>query len=127
MIVVYGIKERLNPVKAQLSEVINICMHEVLGMPEHKRAHRFVPLDAEDFFYPEGRTDAYTVIEINMIQGRKKETQKALIKSLFNRIEADLGIAPDDVEITLQEQPPHCWGFRGLTGDEAKLSYNIKV
>lgn len=125
MILVYGIKEHLNPVKSKLSDVIHDCMQAVLGMPEDKRAHRFIPLDRENFYYPGGRTDAYTVIEINMIQGREKDTQKALIKSLFTEIETQLGISPVDVEITIQEQPAHCWGFRGITGDEAKLNYTI--
>lgn len=128
MIVIYGIREHLIPVKAQLSEVIHGCMQSVLGMPEDKRAHRFIPLDAEDFYYPGGRSPAYTVIEINMMQGRTAATQKALIKELFKRIEADVGIAPVDVEITLKEPPPHCWGFRGMTGDEARdLTYSVKV
>ena len=30
----------------------------------------------EDFYFPGGRTDAYTVIEINMMAGRRAETQK---------------------------------------------------
>lgn len=34
MIVIYGIKEQLNPVKAQLSNVIHSCMQSVLGMPK---------------------------------------------------------------------------------------------
>ncbi|HAS6396466.1 TPA: tautomerase family protein, partial [Vibrio vulnificus] len=26
------------------------------------------------------------------------------------------------------EQPPHCWGFRGITGDEvADLTYKVHV
>jgi phenylpyruvate tautomerase PptA (4-oxalocrotonate tautomerase family) len=127
MIVIYGIKENLSPIRPQLSDVIHECMQTVLGMPEDKRAHRFVPLDKENFYYPGGRTDAYTVIEINMMEGRKKETQKALIKALFVEIERQLGISPIDVEITIKEQPPHCWGFRGITGDEAKLNYKVKV
>ncbi|MTI62918.1 tautomerase family protein [Methylophaga sp.] len=128
MIVVYGIKERLNPIKAQLSDVIHGCMQSVLGMPEDKRAHRFVPLDREDFYYPGGRSDAYTVIEINMMAGRKAETQKALIKALFSELESQLSLAPVDVEITIKEQQPHQWGFRGMTGDEAKdLKYKVKV
>jgi len=128
MIIIYGIKEHLNPLKARLSEVIHGCMQSVLGMPEDKRAHRFIPLDAEDFYYPGGRSPAYTVIEINMMQGRTAATQKALIKELFSRIEAEVGIAPVDVEITLKEQPAHCWGFRGMTGDEARdLKYAVKV
>ena len=127
MIVVYGIKENINPIKNKLSKVIHDCMQSALGMPEDKRAHRFIPMDKEDFFYPGGRSDSYTVIEINMMQGREKETKKALIKSLFEHIEQELGISSIDIEITIQEQPPHCWGFRGITGDEAKLNYNVNV
>jgi hypothetical protein len=103
-------------------------MQSALGMPEDKRAHRFIPLDAEDFYYPGGRTPAYTVIEINMMQGRTAKTQKALIKELFRKIESDVGISPVDVEITLKEQPAHCWGFRGMTGDEARdLKYSVNM
>jgi phenylpyruvate tautomerase PptA (4-oxalocrotonate tautomerase family) len=128
MILIYGIKEQLNPIKAGLSDVIHDCMISVLGMPKDKRAHRFIPMEKEDFYYPGGRSDAYTVIEINMMQGRQKETQKKLIKTLFHEIESRIGIAPIDVEIIIQEQPPHCWGFRGMTGDEANdLKYKVNV
>ncbi|AFT68596.1 Transglutaminase-like protein [Alloalcanivorax dieselolei B5] len=128
MIVVYGIKERLNRIKSQLSDVIHGCMQSVLGMPEDKRAHRFVPLERDDFYYPGGRSDAYTVIEINMMAGRKPETKKALIKAIFRELESQLGLPPVDVEITLKEQQPYQWGFRGMTGDEAKdLKYKVNV
>ncbi|WP_182020154.1 tautomerase family protein [Vibrio diabolicus] len=128
MVVIYGIKEYLNPIKAELSDVIQASMTQVLSLPESKRAHRIVPLDKSDFYYPEGRTDAYTVIEINMMEGRKAETKKALIKALFTNIESRLGISPVDIEITIKEQPPHCWGFRGMTGDDVKdLTYKVNV
>lgn len=127
MIIIYGINKHLNPIKVQLSSVIHESMKKILGMPEDKRAHRFIPLDKENFYYPGGRSDAYTVIEINMMQGREKDTQKALIKDLFMNIEKELKISPVDVEITIKEQPPHCWGFRGITGDEAKLNYRVNV
>ena len=128
MIVVYGIKEKLNPIKANLSDVIHSCMQSVLGMPEDKRAHRFVPLDRSDFYFPGGRSDGYTVIEINLMAGRQPETQKRLIKTLFQEIESQLGIPPVDIEITIQEQQPYQWGFRGITGDEANdLKYKINV
>lgn len=128
MIVVYGIKEKLNPIKSQLSDVIHKSMQSVLGMPEDKRAHRFIPLDKSDFYYPGGRSDKYTVIEINMMEGRQIETKKALIKSLFSTIESELNILPLDVEITIKEQPKHCWGFRGITGDEVNdLKYSVNV
>lgn len=128
MVVIYGIDSRLNPIKHQLSDVIHSCMQTVLGMPEDKRAHRFVPLSSDNFFYPGGRSDSYTVIEINMMKGRKPETQKTLIKSLFNEISATLDISPVDIEITIKEQEKYQWGFRGITGDEAAdLSYKVNV
>jgi len=127
VIVVYGIADRLNPIKRRLSDAIHSCMQAVLGMPEDKRAQRFIPLARDDFFMPGGRSDAYTVIEINMMQGRTEQTKKALIHRLFSVLEAELGLAPVDVEITIHEQPPHCWGFRGMTGDEARLNYEVNV
>lgn len=128
MVVIYGINTHLNPIKLRLSDVIHSSMQSVLGMPEDKRAHRFIPLDKEDFFYPGGRSDAYTVIEINLMKGRKLETQKQLIKSLFVEIEKSAGIAPIDIEITIKEQETYQWGFRGMTGDEAiDLNYKVNV
>ena len=130
MIVIYGIKENLNPIKSRMSTVIHTCLMSALGLPEHKRFHRFIPMDKEDFFYSceDGRTDAYTVLEINLMEGRKKETIKALTKALFREFAEQLGISPADVEIIIHEQPSHCWGFRGMTGDEAKdLAYQINV
>ena len=128
MIVIYGIKENLNSIKSELSNTIHSCMSSALGMPEDNRAHRFIPLDKEDFYYPSGRSDSYTVIEINMMKGRKIETQKNLIKALFTKIEENIGIHPIDIEITIKEQAPYQWGFRGMTGDEAlDLNYKVNV
>jgi phenylpyruvate tautomerase PptA (4-oxalocrotonate tautomerase family) len=128
MIVIYGIKEHINPIKQQLSDLLQLCLNRELGLPDDKRAHRFVPLDKEDFFFPQGRTEAYTVIEINMMEGRTVETKKRLIKTIFNEAQRQLGLSPIDIEITIKEQPSHCWGFRGMTGDEAQdLKYKINV
>jgi len=127
MIRVYGINEKLNPIKAKLSDVINQCMVDALSFPDNKRAHRFIPMKKEDYFYPEGRTEAYTVIEISIMEGRSIEAKKTLIHLLFERIESEIGVAPVDVEITISESPACNWGFRGITGDEAKLNYKVNV
>ena len=128
MIVIYGIAEKLNPIRVKLSDIIHGCMQSVLNLPEDKRAHRFIPMEREDLYYPSGRTEAYTVIEINMMAGRKPETQKMLIMTLFKEIEKHLSIAPNDIEIIINEQPPHCWGFRGMTGDEVlDLKYDVNI
>jgi len=124
---VYGLREALNPVKQQLSDVIHSCVVEVLEFPVDKRAHRFFPLEREDFFWPAGRTGVYTIIEIGLIEGRSVEAKKRLIRLLFDRISAEVGTAQQDIEICISESPAYNWGFRGMHGDEVKLNYRIDV
>ncbi len=124
---IYGVKTHLNPIKARLSDVIHACVVEALHYPVEKRAHRFFPLEREDFYYPDGRTDAYTIIEIAMMEGRSVEAKKRLIYLLFEHIHAELGLALTDIEIMIQEAPKHNWGFRGKTGDEVELNYKVEV
>jgi 4-oxalocrotonate tautomerase family enzyme len=124
---IYGLKEQLNPVKAQLSDVIHSCVVDALSFPKEKRAHRFFPLETEDFYYPPDRTTNYTIIEISMFEGRTVETKKHFIRLLFERIQEGLKINPSDLEITITETPKHNWGFRGQPGDEVGLNYKVEV
>lgn len=124
---VYGLKENLNPIKAELSDVIHSCVVDALHFPEDKRAHRFFPLDPSDFYYPSGRTTKYTIIEISMFKGRSVEAKKHLIRLLFERVHQHLNIPPQDLEITITETPKHNWGFRGMPGDEIELNYKVEV
>lgn len=124
---IYGIREKLAPIRERLSEAIHECVMEALQFPVDKRAHRFFLMEKEDMFYPAGRTDAYTIIEISMIEGRTIEARKKLIRLLFDKIKDQVNIQYQDVEICIQESPACNWGFRGMHGDEVKLNYKINV
>jgi phenylpyruvate tautomerase PptA (4-oxalocrotonate tautomerase family) len=126
---IYGLAERLNPIKAKLSDAIHACVVEALHFPPDKRAHRFFPMDRADFYIPggQGRSDRYTIIEISLFEGRTAAAKKRLIHLLFERAHADVGIAPADLEITMTETPKQNWGLRGQTGDEVSLSYPVEV
>jgi phenylpyruvate tautomerase PptA (4-oxalocrotonate tautomerase family) len=124
---IYGLYSHLNPIKARLSDVIHACVVEALKFPQDKRAHRFFPLERDDFYMPDGRTDAYTIIEIMMMEGRTVATKKRLIMLLFERIHAELGLAHADIEVVILESPKHNWGFRGKTGDEVEINYKVEV
>ncbi len=102
-------------------------MMEALEFPSDKKFHRFFPMDKDDFFYASGRTEAYTVIEVSMFEGRTVEAKKQLLKLLFEHINSELSISPQDVEITIFETPKHNWGIRGLPGDELALNYKVNV
>ena len=124
---IYGIRQHLNPVKQRLSDVIHSCVVEALQFPLDKRAHRFFPMDAEDFYFPASASSKYTIIEISMFEGRSVETRKQLTRLLFERICAQVERAPNEVEVTITETPRHNWGFRGLPGDEIGLQYKVEV
>lgn len=124
---IYGIKERLNPMKETLSNVIHSCMIEALQLPSEKKFQRFFPMEKEDFYFAGGRTAAYTIIEISMFEDRTVEAKKQLINLLFERMNSNLNISPQDVEITIFETPKHNWGIRGLPGDELALDYKVNV
>lgn len=123
---IYGLRAHLDPIKQHLSDIIHSCVMDALQYPADKRAHRFFPLDATDFFYPSGRTERYTIIEFSMFEGRSVEAKKQLIRLLFERVQP-LGIVTQDLEITIFETPKHNWGFRGLPGDEHQLNYKVEV
>lgn len=124
---IYGIVTQLNPIKAQLSNVIHSCVVDALQYPPDKRAHRFFPLDASDFYFPVGRTERYTIIEISMFEGRTVQAKKHLYRLLYERIQENFGIASQDIEVTITETPKHNWGIRGLPGDEVGLNYKVDV
>jgi hypothetical protein len=123
---IYGLKAQLEPIKADLSNIIHACIMEALQYPADKRAHRFFLLDPSDFFYPAGRTERYTIVEFSMIEGRSVDTKKQLIRLMFERVQS-LGISGQDLEMTIFETPKSNWGFRGLPGDEHQLNYKIEV
>jgi hypothetical protein len=123
---IYGLKSHLAPINAELSDIIYSCVMDALQYPPDKRCHRFFLFDPDDFFYPVGRTERYTIVEFSMIEGRSVETKKQLIRLMFERFQ-DIGISGQDLEMTIFETPKCNWGFRGLPGDEHQLNYKIEV
>ncbi len=123
---IYSLRRHLDGRQKEISDTLHACVVETLGLPADKRFHRFISLEEENFFYPADRSERYTIIEISMFEGRSKETRKGLIREIFRRFEADLGSAPQDVEITIHESPRENWGIRGKPGDELALSYKVE-
>ncbi len=124
---VYGLADKLNPVKTELSNIIHASVIEVLQLTPEKRFHRFFPLDKSDFYYPSDRSDNYLILEISMFEGRSVETKKQLIHLLIKNISEKLNISVYDIEITIFETPKYNWGIRGLPGDELILNYKVEV
>lgn len=95
--------------------------------PKEKKAHRFIYIDKDSFFYFDTRTEKHTIIEINVFEGRSTEAKKKLYQLLFNRFEIELGISTMDLEILIFETPMHNWGIRGKSADELLLHYKVNI
>jgi phenylpyruvate tautomerase PptA (4-oxalocrotonate tautomerase family) len=124
---IYGLASSLRPIRAELSDVVHSCVVDALQLPADKRFHRFMALERDDFVYPPGRSERYTIVEVSMFEGRSIESKKQLIRLLFERTSARLGIAHEDLEITITETPRVNWGIRGVPADELGLSYKVEV
>ena len=124
---IYGLKSSFACYRNTLSTAIHKAVVEVLAYPVDKKFHRFIGLDQSEFIFPADRSSKYTIIEISMFEGRSVESKKQLIRLLFQYIEQDVGIAPQDVEITIFETPKYNWGIRGQCGDELSLGYKLGV
>lgn len=124
---IYGLRDHLGPLIPAISDLVHSCVVDALQYPPDKRAHRFFQLEPGEFFYPPGRSTRYTIIEFSMFEGRSVEAKKNLIRLLFERFRNQLGVSPQDVEVTIFETPMHNWGFRGLPGDEHVLNYKVEV
>ena len=124
---VFGLKSSFSKNATSLSAAIHAAVVEALSYPPEKKFHRFIGMDESDFFYPSDRTENYTIIEISIFEGRSVDTKKTLIRLLYENIEKETGIKPQDVEITIQETSQHNWGIRGMCGDELALGYKVNV
>lgn len=124
---VFGLRRALAGRTTEISDAIHGAVVEALGLPPDKRFHRFILLEDDEFFFPGERSENYTIIEVSMFEGRTSETKKKLINALYSRLHAEVGIAPQDLEITICETPRANWGIRGKPGDELALNYQVEV
>jgi phenylpyruvate tautomerase PptA (4-oxalocrotonate tautomerase family) len=124
---IYGHAAFLTEHRSTLSAQLQACMVEALAYPPEKKFQRFIGLQPEDFVYPSDRTEQYLVIEISLFEGRSIEAKKKLIRLIYAKLSASLGIQANDIEIILYEIPQHNWGVRGVPGDELQLNYQVKI
>ncbi len=126
-VVIYGRRDSLIQRRMALSDAIHGAIMVALEYPPEKKFQRFILLDSDDFIYPPDRGTDYTIIEISMFEGRSAAAKRRLITELFSRIEADVGINPHSVEITITETPKGNWGIRGQVASDLDLGYRVDV
>lgn len=124
---IYGLRSTMTQRRDAVSDAVHEALMESFGLPAEKRFQRFIMLDRNDFIHPTDRSENYTILEISCFEGRSIEAKRNLINSLFAKLDKNVGIAPQDVEITILETPQANWGIRGKPADELVLNYRVTV
>ncbi|MBE2896616.1 tautomerase family protein [Pasteurellaceae bacterium HPA106] len=125
MVVIYGLKPQLEQIKKPLANIVQRCLVFALGLPTTQLSQRFVGLDSGDIILADRSAQDYLQIEVNLMQGHLPEAKKLLIRMLFDEMNKQLGLLPHEIDILIKEQPTHCWGLRGMSGDDIHFAYNI--
>ena len=102
-------------------------MVEGLKIPEADKTVRLVVHEPHRFPAPPGKSDRYTLINIDLLAGRSLKAKKALYRAIVRNLDP-LGIPADQVKILLRESPSEDWGIRGgLPASEVDLGFEVNV
>ena len=114
------IKGKSSEYKKSLFDIIHDALVKSLGIEEWDRFQRIIEYDKDDFEIPEGKTDAFMIIELTIFPGRSKKQKKDVIETITSDINTKLGIAITDIFIVINDPPMENWGLAGkqLGGDE---------
>lgn len=99
---------------------------EALKVPENDRTVRYVEHKREHFPIPPGKTENYTIVEINIFPGRSLEAKRNLYKGIFQRFEK-LGIQASDLIVILNEPAMENWGICGLPASEVEIGFRLDI
>lgn len=95
-----------------LIQAVYQAQRTALKVPEHDRQIRYIEHRPEHFAVPPGKSENYTLVEIQIFPGRSLDAKQALYREIVSRF-GELGIPASDVFIVLQEIPLDNWGIRG--------------
>ena len=99
-----------------LMEQIYLAMRETIAIPENDRFATITELDEGNFnnsgnYGGVERSDDIVFIQITLNVGRSTEQKKALYAKIAERLEADPGVRPEDVVVSLIEVAAEDWSL----------------
>jgi phenylpyruvate tautomerase PptA (4-oxalocrotonate tautomerase family) len=113
-------------VKALIDAVYQ-AQREALKVPEGDCQIRYIEHKPEHFAVPPEKTENYTLVEITLFPGRSLDAKRILYRSIVGRF-GELGIAPTDIFIVLNEPPLDNWGIRGgVPASEVDIGFKLTV
>ena len=113
--------------KRALLDAVHAALVEVFKIPDRDRHQRFVEYAPEDFEIPDGKSERFTIVEIDAFAGRSLDAKRALYQEIVTRFEA-AGVPKNDVMIVLRDVPRENWGLRGgRAACDVDLGFEVQV
>ena len=96
--------------------IVYEAMVETINVPRNDRFQVITEHDRTGLVYDPDylgvkRSDGFVVIQITLTEGRGVELKQALYKRIAERLDAELGVRPEDVFINLVEVKKENWSF----------------
>lgn len=110
-----------------LLDAVHDSLVEAFKIPQSDRCQQLCELPTESFELQDGRTNAFTLIEIIAFPGRSADAKRALYQGMAKRFEA-AGLSPSDLFMVLHEPPLENWSVRnGVSSADAKPAFKLNV
>lgn len=108
-------------------EAVHAALVEALKIPLEDRTVKLLVHQPHRFAIPPDRTDRYTLVSVDLFEGRSMDAKRHLYQALVANL-GRLGIPADHVKVLLREIPPENWGIRGgQPASEVELGFKIDV
>ena len=109
-----------------LIKAVHDAMVEALKIPQSDRTVRLVVHEPHRFAVDPGKDDRFTLITIDLFEGRSLQAKAALFAALVRNL-APFDIPANHVKTLLRDVPLHDFGIRGVPASQIDLGFEIKV
>jgi phenylpyruvate tautomerase PptA (4-oxalocrotonate tautomerase family) len=108
-------------------EAVHTAMIEALKIPITDKTIRLIVHEPHRFTAPPGKTDKYTLVNIDLFSGRSLDAKKALYQAIVRNF-TEFGIPADQIKILLRESPAENWGIKGgIPASEVDLGFKVDI
>jgi phenylpyruvate tautomerase PptA (4-oxalocrotonate tautomerase family) len=108
-------------------DAVHAALMEAIKTPDWDRTIRLIVHEAHRFAAPPAADERYTLIDIDLFEGRSLSAKKALYRAIVRKLE-NFDIPAEQIKILLRESAAENWGLRGgVPASELDPGFEVNV